>query len=42
MQGRHSCLRIQMDPPTRVTLQGWLHRQKTPNVWHVVPVPCFC
>src|SRR6266699_489966 len=31
MQGRHSCFRIQMDPPTRVTLQGWLHRQKTPN-----------
>src|SRR5438132_13690892 len=20
-----------MEPPTRVTLQGWLHRQKTPN-----------
>lgn len=31
MRGRHSCFRIQMDPPTRVTLQGWLHRQKTPN-----------
>ncbi len=31
MRGRRSTLRIQMDDPTRVTLQGWLHRQKTTN-----------
>src|SRR5258708_13467723 len=30
MRGRRSTLRIQMDDLTRSTLQGWLHRQKTP------------
>ena len=31
MRGRRSTLRIQMDDPTRTTLQSWLHRQKTPS-----------
>jgi hypothetical protein len=31
MRGRRSTLRIQMDDPTRITLQSWLHRQKAPN-----------
>jgi hypothetical protein len=31
MRGRHAALTIQMSQQTRVTLQGWLHRQKTPG-----------
>ena len=30
MRGRHAALMIQMSHPARATLQGWLHRQKTP------------
>jgi len=30
MRGRHAALIIQMSRQTYVTLQGWLHRQKTP------------
>jgi hypothetical protein len=30
MGGRHAVLIIQMSQQTRVTLQGWLQRQKTP------------
>ncbi len=30
MQGRQSTLRIQMNEPTRTTLQKWLSRRKTP------------
>jgi hypothetical protein len=30
MRGRHAAMRIQISQQTRVTLQGWLHRQKTP------------
>ena len=30
MRGRHAGLMIQMSQQTRVTLQGWLQRQKTP------------
>ena len=30
MQGRHSAIHIDLDEPTRVTLTGWLRKQKTP------------
>ena len=30
MRGRHAVLIIQMSQQTRVTLQGWVLRQKTP------------
>ena len=30
MRGRHAALMIQMSQQTRVTLRGWLQRQKTP------------
>ena len=30
MPGRHSTMKIQMNPQTRTLLQSWLHRQKTP------------
>ncbi len=30
MRGRHSTMKIQLDPQTRTLLQSWLHRQKTP------------
>ncbi len=30
MRGRHAAMMIQISQQTRVTLQGWLHRQKTP------------
>lgn len=30
MRGRHAALIIQMSQQTRMTLQGWLQRQKTP------------
>ncbi len=30
MRGRHSAIRIQLEPAQRETLEGWLRRQKTP------------
>ena len=30
MRGRHSALRVTLDPTMRDTLQTWLRRQKTP------------
>jgi hypothetical protein len=42
MRGRRSTLRIQMDDLTRSTLQGWLHRQKTPIGLARLPALCSC
>jgi len=30
MRGCHAAVMIQMSQQTRASLQGWLHRQKTP------------
>ena len=31
MRGRHAAMMIQISQQTRVTLQGWLHREITPS-----------